>query len=364
MAQEILNVSQLKVGVEDKEILHGVDLSLNKGETHVLMGPNGAGKSTLGYALMGNPRYEILGGKVTFNGEDLLSKNVAERSQAGLFLSFQNPIEVPGITLGNFIRSSMEQRGKKMTYFKFKKLLQEKMEFLQMDPSYMDRDLNVGFSGGEKKKAEILQLLMLEPSLAILDETDSGLDVDAVKTVSLGVEEYQKTQNGALLIITHSTRILEALKVDYTHVLVNGNVVATGDSAMIDDINENGFERFIHTYSLIHDDLPCMDDDDLRRGKPTNHKIYGEATAVLAGDALLTAAFETALEQSSGVPSDRVVAAAACLAHAAGARGMVGGQSLDMAAEGRAVTRRDVEDLQKLKTGALLSAARASRALM
>ena len=132
-----------------------------------------------------------------------------------------------------------------MTYFKFKKLLQEKMEFLQMDPSYMDRDLNVGFSGGEKKKAEILQLLMLEPSLAILDETDSGLDVDAVKTVSLGVEEYQKTQNGALLIITHSTRILEALKVDYTHVLVNGNVVATGDSAMIDDINENGFERFI-----------------------------------------------------------------------------------------------------------------------
>ena len=123
MAQEILNVSQLKVGVEDKEILHGVDLSLNKGETHVLMGPNGAGKSTLGYALMGNPRYEILGGKVTFNGEDLLSKNVAERSQAGLFLSFQNPIEVPGITLGNFIRSSMEQRGKKMTYFKVKKMM-------------------------------------------------------------------------------------------------------------------------------------------------------------------------------------------------------------------------------------------------
>ena len=126
-----------------------------------------------------------------------------------------------------------------------KKLLQEKMEFLQMDPSYMDRDLNVGFSGGEKKKAEILQLLMLHPSLAILDETDSGLDVDAVKTVSLGVEEYQKTQNGALLIITHSTRILEALKVDYTHVLVGGNIVATGDSTMIDDINDNGFERFI-----------------------------------------------------------------------------------------------------------------------
>ena len=131
-----------------------------------------------------------------------------------------------------------------MTYFKFKKLLQEKMEFLQMDPSYMDRDLNVGFSGGEKKKAEILQLLMLEPSLAILDETDSGLDVDAVKTVSLGVEEYQKTQNGALLIITHSTKILEALKVDYTHVMVDGRIVATGDGSLVEEINAKGFEAY------------------------------------------------------------------------------------------------------------------------
>ena len=244
MAQEILNVSQLKVGVEDKEILHGVDLSLNKGETHVLMGPNGAGKSTLGYALMGNPRYEILGGKVTFNGEDLLSKNVAERSQAGLFLSFQNPIEVPGITLGNFIRSSMGQRGKKMTYFKFKKLLQEKMEFLQMDPSYMDRDLNVGFSGGEKKKAEILQLLMLEPSLAILDETDSGLDVDAVRTVSAGIEEYQKRCDGSLLIITHSTKILESLSVDYTHVMIEGKIINTGDASLVDKINTEGFAEY------------------------------------------------------------------------------------------------------------------------
>ncbi len=241
----ILQANKIERSFAGEVLFDNINLQVDERDRIALVGKNGAGKSTLGYALMGNPRYEILGGKVTFNGEDLLSKNVAERSQAGLFLSFQNPIEVPGITLGNFIRSSMEQRGKKMTYFKFKKLLQEKMEFLQMDPSYMDRDLNVGFSGGEKKKAEILQLLMLEPSLAILDETDSGLDVDAVKTVSLGVEEYQKTQNGALLIITHSTRILEALKVDYTHVLVNGNVVATGDSAMIDDINENGFERFI-----------------------------------------------------------------------------------------------------------------------
>ena len=177
---------------------------------------------------------------------DIVDEEVNVRAKDGIFLSFQNPIEIPGISLSNFIRSALEQRnGKRIRLWEFKKELKKAMEVLDMDESYAERDLNVGFSGGEKKKAEILQLLMLEPSLAILDETDSGLDVDAVKTVSLGVEEYQKTQNGALLIITHSTRILEALKVDYTHVLVNGNVVATGDSAMIDDINENGFERFI-----------------------------------------------------------------------------------------------------------------------
>ncbi len=246
MAQEILNVNQLSVGVEDKQILHTVDLKMNAGETHVLMGPNGAGKSTLGYALMGNPKYQVLNGSVTFNGEDLLAKDVAQRAKAGLFLSFQNPIEVPGITLANFIRSAYEQQGNKISLYKFRKLLRKQMEFLQMDEDYMNRDLNVGFSGGEKKKAEILQLLMLHPSLAILDETDSGLDVDAVKTVSMGVQEYQKNQNGALLIITHSTRILEALHVDYTHILINGRIVATGGASLIDEINENGFERFLN----------------------------------------------------------------------------------------------------------------------
>lgn len=246
MSQEILNIQQLSVGVEDKQILNAVNLKMGAGETHVLMGPNGAGKSTLGYALMGNPKYQVLGGSVTFNGEDLLEKTVAQRAQSGLFLSFQNPIEVPGITLANFIRSAYEQRGHKISLYKFRKLLKTQMDFLQMDESYMDRDLNVGFSGGEKKKAEILQLLMLEPSLAILDETDSGLDVDAVKTVSSGVEAYQKNQNGSLLIITHSTRILEALKVDYVHVLVNGRIVATGGPDMIDEINEHGFEHYLN----------------------------------------------------------------------------------------------------------------------
>ena len=249
MAEELLKVQDLKVSVADdeaKEILHGVDLVVNSGETHVLMGPNGAGKSTLGSTLMGDPRYKIDGGKIYFEGQDITDLTTDKISKLGMFLSFQNPVEVPGITLSNFIRTAIENKtGQHIRLWDFKKELQKTMELLNMDPSYADRDLNVGFSGGEKKKAEILQLLMLKPSLAILDETDSGLDVDAVRTVSRGVEEYQKNENGALLIITHSTRILEALKVDYTHVLVNGNVVATGDSAMIDDINENGFERFI-----------------------------------------------------------------------------------------------------------------------
>ena len=171
MAQEVLNINQLKVGVEDKEILHGVNLTLNQGETHVLMGPNGAGKSTLGYALMGNPRYEVLGGNITFNGEDLLSKNVAQRAQAGLFLSFQNPIEVPGITLGNFIRSAMEQRGEKMTYFKFKKLLQEKVPVQQRSRlHYLQDDAGliwiegIGISARVQPDAGTQQLLTLTVS--------------------------------------------------------------------------------------------------------------------------------------------------------------------------------------------------------
>lgn len=246
MSEQLLQIKNLSVSVEEKEILHKINLNIGRGETHVLMGPNGAGKSTLGYAVMGNPDYEITGGEILFAGKDLTGESVDKRAQEGIFLSFQNPLEVPGISLGNFIRSALEQRTKKrIRLWDFKKDMQRAMEILQMDPSYAERDLNVGFSGGEKKKAEILQLLMLNPSLAILDETDSGLDVDAVRTVSRGVEEYQKDKKGALLIITHSTRILEALHVDYTHVLVDGQIVATGDQRLVDEINANGFERFI-----------------------------------------------------------------------------------------------------------------------
>ncbi|MBQ1472581.1 MAG: Fe-S cluster assembly ATPase SufC [Lachnospiraceae bacterium] len=247
MAEQILNVSGLKVTVEDKEILHGLDLTVNAGETHVIMGPNGAGKSTLGSTLMGDPRYVITDGKVIFQGEDITGESADKISKKGMFLSFQNPVEVPGITLSNFIRSALEQKtGKHIRVWDFKKELEKTMEILNMDPSYAERDLNVGFSGGEKKKAEILQLLMLKPSLAILDETDSGLDVDAVRTVSEGIEVYKKTVGGALLIITHSTKILEALTVDATHVLVDGKIVHNGDQSLIDDINENGFERFLN----------------------------------------------------------------------------------------------------------------------
>lgn len=240
---ELLNIKNLKVNVGEKEILKGVDLTINENETHVLMGPNGTGKSTLGYAVMGNPKYEITGGSITFKGEDITGLAVNERAKKGIFLSFQTPIEIPGVTLSGFIRSGLERKtGKRIRFFEFKKKLAETMELLNMDPSYGDRDLNVGFSGGEKKKAEILQMLMLEPSLAILDETDSGLDVDAVRTVSKGISLYKERCKGSLIIITHSTRILQSLTVDKAHVMEKGVIVKNGGAELVDKINEKGFE--------------------------------------------------------------------------------------------------------------------------
>ena len=243
---KLLEIQGLHVNVGEKEILHGVDLSVGAGETHVIMGPNGAGKSTLGHALMGNPNYEITEGTIRFNDRDLTEESATDRAKAGMFLSFQNPIEVPGISLSNFIRNALDQRtGKRVRLWDFRKNLEKQMQLLGMDKSYADRDLNVGFSGGEKKKAEILQMLMLKPALAILDETDSGLDVDAVRIVSEGVKEFQKNTDGALVIITHSTRILDSLKVDHTHILVDGRIVKTGDGSLVEEINRGGFERFV-----------------------------------------------------------------------------------------------------------------------
>lgn len=242
---KLLEVSNLHVSVGEKEILKGVDLTINAGEVHVLMGPNGTGKSTLGFALIGNPKYEVTEGKIVFKGEDLSDVEVNNRAKMGMFLSFQNPLEVPGVTLSSFIRSALEQKtGERVKLWEFKKKLDATLDILQMDHSYAERDLNVGFSGGEKKKAEILQLLMLEPEFAILDETDSGLDVDAARTVSAGIEEYQKRVGGGLLIITHSTKILESIHVDQTHVMIGGTIVKTGDSSLVDIVNEKGFESY------------------------------------------------------------------------------------------------------------------------
>ena len=242
MSEQLLQVKNLVVNVEDTEILHGIDLEINRGETHVLMGPNGAGKSTLGYALMGSPRYQLTNGQIWFKGQDITEESTDKRAKAGLFLSFQNPLEVPGVTLSAFIRTALEQKtGSRLRLWDFKKKLKDAMAMLDMDESYADRDLNVGFSGGEKKKAEILQMLMLEPRLAILDETDSGLDVDAVRTVSRGVRLYREKQHGSLLIITHSTRILESLPVDAAHVMENGVIVKNGGAELVDAINEHGF---------------------------------------------------------------------------------------------------------------------------
>ena len=246
MSEQLLQINQIHADIEEKEILHGVSLNINTGETHVLMGPNGAGKSTLGHVLMGNPKYHISSGNIIFKGNDITGESTDKRARDGIFLSFQEPLEVPGLSLESFIRSAIRQKtGRPIRVWEFHKELKKAMDVLQLDESYTQRSLNVGFSGGEKKKAEILQLMMLKPSLAILDETDSGLDVDAVRLVSEGVRAYQREQKGALLIITHSTRILEALHVDYTHVMVDGHIVATGDSSLVDKINEEGYESFI-----------------------------------------------------------------------------------------------------------------------
>ena len=240
---EMHNIHKAFVGVP---VLKGVDLTVKRGEVHALLGENGAGKSTLGNAIMGNENYVITGGEIIYNGENIVTDSVTERAKKGIFLSFQNPIEVPGISLSNFIRNAVDTKtGTRARLWDFRKNLEKQMELLSMDKSYADRDLNVGFSGGEKKKAEILQMLMLKPDLAILDETDSGLDVDAVRTVSDGVKAFHENGDGSLIIITHSTRILEALKVDYTHILVDGKIVETGDGSLVDEINANGFEKYV-----------------------------------------------------------------------------------------------------------------------
>ncbi|MCR4899647.1 MAG: Fe-S cluster assembly ATPase SufC [Treponema sp.] len=242
----LLDIINLNAGLEDgKQILKDLNIQIGQGEIHALMGPNGAGKSSLGNTIMGNPVYQITGGKIIFKDTDITEESADKRAKLGMFMSFQSPIEIPGISLESFLRSALQQiTGEHVKLFQFQKELQRCMELLDMKSEYAKRDLNVGFSGGERKKAEILQLLMLKPAFAILDETDSGLDVDAIRVVAKGIEEYRRLTNGSLLIITHSTKILEGLNVDYTHVLVKGHIVKTGDGKLFEYINENGYEEF------------------------------------------------------------------------------------------------------------------------
>ena len=247
MSKELLRVENIHAGAAGKEILQGLSLTVNKGETHVIMGPNGAGKSTLYNVIMGNPEYEISAGNIYFEGDEITGLKTDERARRGLFLSFQTPEEVPGITLEDFLRVSKKAvTGQPLKVFAFRKQVAAIMEKLDMDAGYASRYLNVGFSGGEKKKSEILQMLTLEPKLAMLDETDSGLDVDAVRVVSEGIKQYKNEEN-ALLIITHNAKILEALDIDKVHILAAGKIVRTGGAELIDEINKEGFSALEKT---------------------------------------------------------------------------------------------------------------------
>ena len=244
MSNKLLEIKDLYVNAGDKEILKGVDLTINKGEIHVIMGPNGSGKSTTANAILNNPAYTKMGGKIILEDTDITNLKTDEIARKGVFMSFQLPEEIPGITVSNFLRYSKNKvTGKPVKVFEFKNELKKHMEELQMKPEYSERYLNVGFSGGEKKKNEILQMLVLNPKLAILDETDSGLDVDSINIVSKGIEMY-KNKNNAVLIITHNTKILHSLKVDYVHVLINGKIVKTGTGELASEIEEKGYKMF------------------------------------------------------------------------------------------------------------------------
>ena len=243
-----LKISGLHASVGDKEILKGIDLEVGRGEIHAVMGPNGAGKSTLSAVLTGKPGYEVTAGSVEFMGKDLLSMKPEERAWSGIFLSFQYPIEIPGVSITNFMKTALNAKRKAaglepMKGGDFLKLMKEKMALVQMKPEFAKREVNVGFSGGEKKRNEIFQMAMLDPVLAILDETDSGLDVDALKIVADGVNALHTPEKSAI-VITHYQKLLEYVKPDRVHVLKDGRIVAEDGSELIERIEKDGFEEF------------------------------------------------------------------------------------------------------------------------
>jgi Fe-S cluster assembly ATP-binding protein len=238
----------LHVNIAEKEILKGVTLSVSQGQVHAIMGPNGTGKSTLAYTLMGHPSYEVTSGTVLFKDQNLLEMPTDERSRNGLFLAFQYPVSIPGVTVANFLRTAVNARRKAINpedkgipILEFRNLLKEKMKLLKMDPSFAGRYLNEGFSGGEKKRAEVLQMAILQPEIAILDETDSGLDIDALKVVSEGVNML-KEQNVGVLLITHYQRMLNYVKPDFVHVMMSGKIVESGGADLALHLEEHGYD--------------------------------------------------------------------------------------------------------------------------
>ncbi len=238
----MLEIRNLHVRTEEREILHGVDLTVNKDETHALMGPNGSGKSTLANTIMGNPTYEVTEGQILFNGEDLTEADPDERARAGLFLAFQYPATIPGVSVANFLRMAVNAgRDEPIKIKDFGKLLRDNMELLRIDPAFNSRYLNEGFSGGEKKRAEILQLAMLRPQIAVLDETDSGLDIDALRIVSDGVNALRGPEMGTL-IITHYTRILDYVKPEFVHIMLSGRIVREGGPELAGELEEKGYD--------------------------------------------------------------------------------------------------------------------------
>ena len=245
-----LEIRGLKVSVETEqgevEILKGVDLTIKSGETHAIMGPNGSGKSTLAYSIAGHPKYTITGGTVTLDGEDVLAMSVDERAKAGLFLAMQYPVEVPGVSVSNFLRTAATAlRGEAPNVRKWVGEVKEAMASLKMDPAFAERSVNEGFSGGEKKRHEIMQLELLKPKIAILDETDSGLDVDALKIVSEGVNRAKAANNLGVLLITHYTRILRYIHPDFVHVFANGRIVEEGGPELAERLEEHGYEKYL-----------------------------------------------------------------------------------------------------------------------
>ncbi len=241
-------IRNLHVNIEDKEILKGVNLSIPQGEVHAIMGPNGTGKSTLAYTLMGHPSYKVTEGEVIFKGQNILTLKPDERSRLGVFLAFQYPVSIPGVSVANFLRTAVNSRRKALNpedkgigIPDFRRMLREKMEMLKMDPAFAGRYLNEGFSGGEKKRAEILQMAVLKPEIAVLDETDSGLDIDALRIVSEGVNALRGPEMGVLLI-THYQRILNYVKPDVVHVMMDGRIVESGGPELAFSLEEHGYE--------------------------------------------------------------------------------------------------------------------------